>query len=197
MPQFIETIRIEQGQAHHLDLHQQRINRTLAKFYPHSHFSLSTMLPHPLPMERCKWRIVYGEEVVSTSLELYNPRSIETLRLLNSQFSYEYKFLNRTAIDNAFAQRGDADDVLFLHNGFITDTSIFNVAFFDGLHWLTPASPLLKGTMRHHLIDLKVIFEAELNINDLTSFSQVSLFNALNPWGEIVLGISSIQDYSL
>lgn len=194
MPQFIESIRIENGKAHNLELHQQRIDSTLSQFYPQSQFSLTTLLPEHLPAERTKWRIVYGETIEHISLTTYVPPRIDTLRLVEVTFNYEYKYLDREPINQAFAHRQTADDVLIVSNGHLTDTSFCNIAFYNGSEWLTPSSPLLRGTMRESLIKKGIIQELFLSPSSLSQFSHISLFNALNPWGEIILPITSLQN---
>ena len=47
----------------------------------------------------------------------------------------------------------DVDEVIIEKNGYLTDTTIANIAFFDGKQWFTPEKPLLKGTMRAKLIE--------------------------------------------
>ena len=49
--------------------------------------------------------------------------------------------------------------VNFVKNGRLTDTSYSNIALFDGNRWVTPAHPLLKGTMRQSLIDKGLLKE--------------------------------------
>jgi len=48
-----------------------------------------------------------------------------------------------------------ADEVVFIKNGMVTDCSIGNLLFFDGHEWITPYIPLLKGTQRAFLLDKK------------------------------------------
>ncbi len=78
----------------------------------------------------------------------------------------------------------NADDVLIVKNGLLTDTSYANIAFFDGVQWLTPATPLLAGTRRQQLLEQGVITEATLHPSDLKQFKFAKLMNAMLTWAE-------------
>ena len=63
-----------------------------------------------------------------------------------------------------FLIRQDKDDILIVKNGLLTDTSIANIALYDGNDWYTPLHPLLKGTKRAELLDKGVLKEKEIKI---------------------------------
>ncbi len=54
------------------------------------------------------------------------------------------------------------DDILIIRDGLLTDTSICNVALWNGTSWITPARPLFSGTMRAYLLD-KGLVQAEIS----------------------------------
>lgn len=87
------------------------------------------------------------------------------------------------------AQRGEADEVVIVKNGLLTDTSYSNIALFNGSHWVTPRQPLLRGTMRQSLLDDGVLAEQDIKAEDWNSFRQVSLINAMMPLGRLVCKI--------
>jgi 4-amino-4-deoxychorismate lyase len=72
-----------------------------------------------------------------------------------------------------------ADDILIIKNGFITDTSFSNIAFFDGTQWFTPFTYLLNGTQRQHLLRQGAIVETEITPSDLKQFRYAKLINAM------------------
>ena len=76
-------------------------------------------------------------------------------------------------------QKGDADDIIIVKNGLITDSSFANLLFFNGLQWLTPAQPLLKGTQRAKLLEQEQVITAEIRTADLSNFIKVRLVNAM------------------
>jgi 4-amino-4-deoxychorismate lyase len=75
--------------------------------------------------------------------------------------------------------KGTCDEVLIACDGYITDTSYSNVALFDGLEWVTPANPLLKGTQRAKLIASGLAKEKEVTISDLKQYKKLVLVNAM------------------
>lgn len=193
-PLFVETIRLEDGIPQGLDYHQERFERTRHAMRWQSPLQLSDYLPKSnLPMGRCKWRIVYDEEVTEVSITPYTPRPISRIKLVEADIDYIHKAIDRSGLEACFAQRGDADEVLIVRDGLLTDTSIANIALGDDQgQWLTPAHPLLEGTMRASLIEQAVLMPYDLTTESLSRYPYIRLVNALNPWGEITLSTSSI-----
>lgn len=92
---------------------------------------------------------------------------------------YDHKFLDRKEIDKLFMDRGDADDILIIKDGFITDTSYGNICLFDGVQWVTPRKPLLLGTCRERLLEDGAIVEGDISIEGLKNFEQFAVINAM------------------
>jgi 4-amino-4-deoxychorismate lyase len=69
-------------------------------------------------------------------------------------------------------------------DGFVTDASIANLAFYDGRQWITPDTPLLAGTRRRFLLDSGILHEAPVRPADLRDFHRIRLVNAMIPWEE-------------
>jgi 4-amino-4-deoxychorismate lyase len=78
-----------------------------------------------------------------------------------------------------FAQRDNADDIVIVKNGLVTDAFAANLIFFDGQKWVTPNTPLLKGTQRQYSLDQGIISETEIKESDISSFQKVGLINAM------------------
>ena len=78
-----------------------------------------------------------------------------------------------------FAQRGKCDDIIIIKNGLVTDAFAANLLFFDGKNWVTPTTPLLKGTQRQFLLDQEIIFETKIREEDICSYQKVGLINAM------------------
>lgn len=89
-----------------------------------------------------------------------------------------------------YAQKGMADDILIVRNGYLTDTSIANVALYDGDTWFTPAHPLLRGTKRSEFLDRQLIVEKDIPQICLKDYSHIMLFNAMIDWKHIILPIN-------
>lgn len=71
----------------------------------------------------------------------------------------------------------------------MSDTSIANIAFFDGVKWITPNTPLLQGTTRTRLLDEGKIYEAEISLELIPQFKKIALMNAMVGFIELENGI--------
>ena len=92
---------------------------------------------------------------------------------------YSLKYADRTEINKLREKRGGCDDILIIKNGFVTDTSYANIIFWDGEKWLTPSTPLLKGTKRQKLIDEGKIIPAEIREEDIPKFKKAKIINSM------------------
>lgn len=197
MSRFIETIRVEGGVIQHLERHQDRVTRTL------SHHGVSVIpslavelekLPINLP-GRVRLRIEYDTKgLFEIGFFPYMRKQIDDLRIVHiCPPDYRYKYADRAWI-NALVEKSDADEILMIRDGNVTDTSIANVTFYDGSTWLTPKEPLLMGTERSRLLNMGVIKESVITIRDISSFSGFRLINAMLPWeDDITYGMSVLK----
>ncbi len=136
-------------------------------------------VPHDLGAGLWKCRAVYNDAMVQVQFEKYQPRSVKTLQLVRADsIHYYHKFLDRSCFEQLI-KTSRADDVLIVKNGLLTDTSTANIVFFDGTRWITPATPLLRGTKRAVYLEMGRIEEARLSVDDLPRFSKAVLINAM------------------
>ncbi len=142
-----------------------------------------------------KCRVLYKDDIERIELYKYERKTIQKIRLVyDDTIDYKLKYEDRSTLDNLYKQRGDADDILIIKNGFITDSYYCNVAFkTKSGEWFTPMSPLLKGTKRQRLIDNGSIDPKPITVADLGLYESVSLFNSLIELGEIELSINVIN----
>lgn len=194
---FIETIRIEGGKIWNLPYHQQRLNRTMAHFWPEvTAIDLEEIHKEaPLTKEKTKVRVVYDKDgVKDVSFAEYHPLNIHSLRLVAcDDIDYSYKSADRSQLQKLKEQRGDCDEIIIVKDGLLTDTSYSNIALFDGEHWYTPKHPLLKGTMRQSLMDQGLLVEKDVRANDIQNFQKVSLLNAMMPLGFLEVNTEKIS----
>ena len=85
------------------------------------------------------------------------------------------------------------DDILILINQEITDSHYANVCFWDGMHWYTNTSFLLNGVMRQYALHHQLMKERRILPDDIHMYQKVSLINALNPLGRIVILTENIH----
>lgn len=181
MPQLLETILSQDGMLKGLAFHQQRVSRS-AQAHGVSNFpDLQTLqVPEFARKGRFKCRVLYRHTIENVEFIPYNIREIHRLKLVQADhINYGCKYADRKLINEAFQQRGAADDILMVKNGLLTDTSYANIALWDGAHWWTPEQPLLAGTRRAQLLAGKRICPAIIKADDLDQFTRIALFNAM------------------
>lgn len=172
---FFETIRCDDYDVFHLEYHNARVARTVAM-----NLSLNEYI-YPPSEALLKCKVIYNEEgVVDISYSPYIKREINSFQLVyDDKIEYAKKSTNREAIDSLFAQKKEADEIIIIKNSLVTDTSIANIALFDGTSWLTPKEPLLKGTTRARLLEEDVIFEKDITVEMLQKAKKITLLNAM------------------
>ncbi len=197
MCRFVESIKLNDGNFYRLDLHQARVRKAFEKYYPDEEVLniTDTLSQYSFPQEGIfKCRIVFDSDVQSVEFAPYTRREIRSLQLVETELeSFEYKLEDRSEMNAAFALRGDCDDVLLVRNGLLTDTSYANIALFDGKRWFTPKVPLLYGVNRADLLRQGKMNEKDINVSDLQNYKQITIFNAMIEFGEIVLNIEAIR----
>ena len=103
--------------------------------------------------------------------------------LRSDSIQYLYKG-DRSDLIKLYTQRGEADDIIIIKDGFVTDSYWSNLIFRRDGRWYTPDTPLLRGTMRQYLLDEKQIESRTIHQYDLRSYNAVMTINALNPFDE-------------
>ena len=190
LPLLLETIKIEDGKISNLPYHQERFTRSRQTLYQCDNIlELSSLIEPPKEgLWRC--RLLYEKRVHSIEYLPYTPKTIHRLKIVPSQIDYAYKYANRDALDSLFHEHKDVDEIIIEKDGYLTDTTISNIAFFDGKRWFTPTSPLLKGTMRAKLLDEGFLSTRDIHKEDLQSYTQVALMNAM-------LGFKVLKDIQI
>lgn len=194
MCRFIETIRREEGRIMNLPYHQERLDRTMRHLSAEKTIYLSEILSDTSAEGIRKVRVVYDRHgIVEVTEAPYIMRKVDSLRLIeDNDIDYSCKSTDRTQLTRLFEQRGEADDVLIVRNGLLTDTSIANIALFDGKEWATPAFPLLEGTKRAVLLEQHLLVERNIPASELCHYRKIRLFNALIAWGQLELPVEAI-----
>lgn len=183
MSLFIESICCLNHSLRNLSFHQQRLNETHQQFFPDAEpICLATALQVPLSVnhEKHKVRVVYGEKITEITVEHYQPKPFNTLVFvdIDPSFCYAHKSTDRTYL-STLVNKYKTDDLILVKNDHITDSTIANLVFYDGLNWVTPTTYLLKGTMRSYLLSTGQIIERKIKKNDLKHYTHVKRINAL------------------
>ena len=172
---YFETIKCDDMEVYNLEYHQKRIAKTIGK---NVHL-LDYIYPPTNKLLKCK--VIYDQDnILDVQFDEYNKRDIKKLKIVYDDYiSYEYKYTNREQLNYLFSQKENADDVIIVKNGFITDTTIANIAIKIDMQWYTPKKPLLKGTSRQKYIDNGTLKEKEITIDMLKKAQEVALLNAM------------------
>jgi Branched-chain amino acid aminotransferase/4-amino-4-deoxychorismate lyase len=189
MSLLVESIKLCDGKLFNLEYHQQRLNHAMAeRFSEAAPIDLAGAISIP---ENCssglfKVRVLYGPQLEKVEIEPYQFRTIQSLKVVHHKsIDYHLKYTDRQILQQLYAQRGNADDIIIIKNGLITDAFAANLIFFDRAKWVTPNSPLLSGTQRQFLLDQGIISEQTIREEDIYTFSKVGLINAMVSFGDM------------
>ncbi|MGM0444640.1 MAG: aminotransferase class IV [Fibrobacterota bacterium] len=180
---LIESIRVEAGRAHLIELHQERMDRSMAQQNAAAPNLQKILQKTTLPATGLhKLRILYDETLHDITCTPYRQKPIRSLRAVqDNHISYTLKYADRSELNRLFAQRGPCDDILIIRNGYCTDSSYCTVCVWDGKHWFTPNTPLLPGVMRCSLIEQGIVTPVKITPADLKHFSHLRCINAMRP----------------
>ena len=195
MCRFIETICINDGVIENLSAHNERMNNTIRVHYGSSAMPVS--LEDFITAEGCKGRtrcrVEYTSAVEKVEYFPYSIREVKSLQLVNDDTAeYSFKYADRSVLDRNFSLRDNADDVVIVRSGMLTDTSIANIALYKEGKWFTPKYPLLKGTRRARLLTEGIIEEDIIMADSLHKYEKIRLFNAMISFGEVEIDIKNV-----
>lgn len=195
MSLLIETIKVVDGKYYNLFYHEQRMIRSLEKLCGvEEDVVLDEFLQALDTPQRgvFKCRLVYDDQTKEVEFVPYTIRPVKTLKLVESGINYEFKYTDRKQIDKLFEQRDGCDDILIIKKGEVTDASYANIVFKRDDEWITPWSPLLKGTMRQKLIEENKIIPEKILLTDISSFKSFKLINAMLGFDAPEIDVSNI-----
>jgi 4-amino-4-deoxychorismate lyase len=196
MSRLLESIRLENGNFHRLSYHQQRMDRSVKELFGQKNSinlfeNLKAYKPPKTGMYKC--RVVYTTQLSSVEFIPYEAKPVNSLKVVYDQeIEYAHKYTDRNKIGALFNQRQYCDDILIIKNGVVTDSSYSNIIFYDGVNWITPNTPLLKGTMRQFLLDTAEIKAAPIHVQDIPFFKSFRLINAMLAFDGPEIDVSKI-----
>lgn len=136
--------------------------------------------PNQTTHQKVKCRISYAETIESIEFEPYIPKVIQSLQLVyDDRIDYGYKYKDRSVLNALLERRGDADEILIVKNGLVTDTSYSNIVFLRDGKWFTPQVPLLSGTRRADYLQKRLIFPLNIAPGEIGQFEEARLINAM------------------
>ena len=173
---LFETIKIKDGQIFNLDWHNRRLEKSQKELFNFtSNIDLKAFISPPKTgLYRCK--IIYNTTIQSVDYFEYEEKKFQNFQVLKSQLDYKYKYTDRSEFQQLLKEH---DEVIIEKDGLLTDTSIANIAFFDGKKWLTPTKPLLEGTTRARLLEEGFLTLKDIRKEDIEKYSNFALMNAM------------------
>jgi 4-amino-4-deoxychorismate lyase len=190
MSLLLETIKIKDGKSANLSYHQARFDKSRRDLFSITDkIDLSSRIQSP-DKELYRCRIIYDQNIRSIEYIPYQEKQIQTLKIVTSNIEYKYKYADRIAL-NILLEKEDAyDEIIIEKDGYLTDTTISNIAFYSENRWFTPTHPLLEGTMRAKLLDEGFLHLKEIKKEDLNNYSQIALMNSM-------IGFKILNDFTI
>lgn len=183
MYQFIESIRIEDGEIYLLEEHQERIKAAFFHFGKSNYVSIrQVMRSIKIPRQGLfKLRIEYDLDAnFTTEILPYERHYIKSFQCItNNDLDYPFKYKNRTVFSEMKAQ-AMAEEIIIIQRDCITDTSFSNIIFKKNNEWLVPKTYLLNGVQRQWLLKQKKIKEWDITLQNISDFTHFKLINAMN-----------------
>lgn len=183
MFQLFETIRVKNNIPENLAFHTERVNRSRRELFKiNASWDLQKLISLPDGLDtrqtyRC--RFVYDDNNFSTEFIPYSIRPVKSLKVVDAEIDYQHKYLDRSALDLLKKKHTEADDLILVINGKVTDCTYANLVFFDGNQWVTPSTPLLKGTKRQKYLQEQIISERVILSKDIWGFQEIRIINAM------------------
>jgi 4-amino-4-deoxychorismate lyase len=187
---LFESIRHENGIAHLLSLHLERMHSSCKKIWG-TGFALEDELIRALEKishnEKHKVRVNYTYAGFEIQVEPYQKKIIQSIRFLTDDtIQYDLKWTDRKLFQHS---KQEHVELIFVREGYLTDATYANLALFDGEHWYTPDTPLLQGVRRAHLLAAGKLQVRPIRHADIHHYQSISLINALLDLEELVLPI--------
>ncbi|CAA6812540.1 MAG: Aminodeoxychorismate lyase (EC [uncultured Sulfurovum sp.] len=174
---LFETIKVEDAKVFNLTWHNQRFNHSRKKlFNSNTNLNLRDYIKAPKSgLYRCK--IVYNDKIQSVEYFAYEAKKPQNFKVVQAELDYSHKYYDRVEIQKLFQQ--NYDEIIIEKNGLLTDTSIANIAFYNGQSWLTPKVPLLAGSTRARLLNEGFLKLHDIKKEDIENYSHFALMNAM------------------
>jgi len=159
--------------------HQARFDRSRKELFNlNDKIDLSSFIEAPKKgLYRC--RILYDKKIDSIEYIPYIPKKIKKLKIITSSIDYKYKYANRVELNSLLDIESEYDEIIIEKNGYLTDTTISNIAFYDGSKWQTPICPLLEGTVRAKQLDEGFLHKKKIKKEELKNYSKIALMNSM------------------
>ncbi|WP_150539128.1 aminotransferase class IV family protein [Actinobacillus vicugnae] len=181
---LFETISVIDGKAQNLAYHQQRFEQAMQTyFHSQAQWQLADVIQVPTDFQQglVRCRIDYNASEFQLQFFHYTPRTINRFKCVYTEnLDYRFKYSDRKRLDSL--KNLQSDEVIIINNGKVSDCTIGNLLFAKQWQWFSSQDYLLKGTQLTKLIEIGLVQLVEITPQDLASYDQIMMVNALNPF---------------
>ncbi|WGE78420.1 aminotransferase class IV family protein [Actinobacillus equuli] len=193
---LFETIAIIDGEPQNLAYHQQRFESAIKLYFnaqPQWQLAEVICVPDEFQQGSVRCRIDYNASEFEQQFFLYTPRKINSFQCVYTEdLDYRFKYSDRKRLDSLKTLQ--ADEVIIINNGKVSDCTIGNLLFLKQGQWFSSQDYLLKGTQLSKLLEAGMVQLVQITSQDLPQYEQVMMVNALNPFDlQRALPISAIN----
>lgn len=193
---LFETIAIIDGEPQNLAYHQQRFESAMEQYFNvTSQRQLAEIIcvPNKFQLGRVRCRIDYNANEFQQQFFHYTPRKLNSFQCVYTEdLDYRFKYSDRKRLD--LLKTLQADEVVIINNGKVSDCTIGNLLFLKQGQWFSSQDYLLKGTQLTKLVEEGMVQLVQITPQDLPQYEQVMMVNALNPFDlQRALPISAIN----
>lgn len=183
---LFETLFIIDGEIQNLNYHQDRVNHAMKHYFKTDQavcFLSTFAIPLKYQSGKFRCRIDYNLKDFKVTFSDYKPRILTSFQCVYTHnLDYRFKYSHREKLDKLKSK--EADEIIIINNGLVTDCTIGNLLFLKQGQWYSPKDYLLKGTQLSYLLDQNKIILRKITRKDLFNFEKIMLINALNPFNE-------------
>ncbi|MGX2969958.1 aminotransferase class IV [Ursidibacter sp. B-7004-1] len=181
---LFETLAVINGEFHHLDYHQQRVNNAFLHYFQ-SKCSLNLEnidISNEFKQGFLRCRINYNRHNYEINFYPYAPKKITQFELVYTQnLDYQFKYSDRKRLD-LLKNNQNNNEIIIINNGLVSDCTIGNLLFLKNNEWYSSYNYLLKGTQLSYLLDLGKVELVEITADDIWDYEKIMMVNALNPF---------------
>ncbi|WP_018651156.1 aminotransferase class IV family protein [Actinobacillus capsulatus] len=181
---LFETIAIINGEPQNLAYHQQRFESAMKQYFhtqPQQQLADVLCVPNEFQQGRVRCRIDYNASEFQQQFFPYTPRKISTFQCVYVEdLDYRFKYSDRKRLD--LLKTLQADEVIIINNGKVSDCTIGNLLFSRKGLWFSSQDYLLKGTQLTKLVEEGIVQLVQITPQDLPQYEQIMMVNALNPF---------------
>lgn len=191
MSLLVESIKIMNGKVYRIGLHEERANAARFALFGYRQpiqLRKKIKIPDAFSTGLVKCRITYDHDISDISFQHYHIKHITQLKIIHSQkITYKFKYIERLELDQLYHQKGDADEIIIVNDGFVSDAYYYNLVFQKNNQYFTPKNNLLDGTQRARLLKNNKMTLKEIKPDSISEYDKIYLINALTPLGKICL----------